>query len=58
MKISIITVCLNSTRTVEDTVESVLSQDHPDVVRRSSHHIYVVMIFGFIENDVSQRVLG
>jgi glycosyltransferase involved in cell wall biosynthesis len=31
MKISIITVCYNSERTIEDTLLSVLSQDHPEV---------------------------
>lgn len=30
-KISIITVCFNSARTITDTIESVLSQDYPDI---------------------------
>lgn len=31
MKISIITVCFNSSKTIRDTIESVLSQDHSDI---------------------------
>lgn len=31
MKISIITVCFNSAKTIRDTIESVLSQDHSDI---------------------------
>lgn len=31
MKISIITVCFNSEKTIQGTIESVLSQDYPDV---------------------------
>ena len=31
MKISIITVCLNSTETIEDTIRSVLGQDYKDI---------------------------
>jgi glycosyltransferase involved in cell wall biosynthesis len=31
MKISIITVCFNSAKTIEDTIQSVLSQDYPNV---------------------------
>ncbi len=31
MKTSIITVCLNSAETIEDTIKSVLSQDYEDV---------------------------
>jgi glycosyltransferase involved in cell wall biosynthesis len=30
-KVSIITVCFNSAKTIRDTIESVLSQDYPDV---------------------------
>ena len=31
MKISIITVCYNSVKTIEDTIQSVINQDHDDV---------------------------
>lgn len=31
MKVSIITVAFNSAETIEDTIQSVLSQDHPDI---------------------------
>jgi glycosyltransferase involved in cell wall biosynthesis len=31
MKVSIITVCFNSVATIEDTIESVLAQDHRDI---------------------------
>ncbi|MCK6650669.1 MAG: glycosyltransferase, partial [Bacteroidia bacterium] len=31
LKISIITVCYNSADTIESTVRSVISQDHPDI---------------------------
>jgi glycosyltransferase len=31
MKISLITACYNSASTIEDTIRSVLAQDHPDV---------------------------
>jgi glycosyltransferase len=31
MKITVITVCYNSAETIEDTIRSVLSQDHPDL---------------------------
>jgi glycosyltransferase involved in cell wall biosynthesis len=31
MKISIITVCLNSAETIEDTIKSILSQDYKDI---------------------------
>ena len=31
MKVSIITVCYNSARTLQETIESVLSQTHPDI---------------------------
>jgi glycosyltransferase involved in cell wall biosynthesis len=31
MKISVITVCFNSAKTIEDTIQSVLSQDYPNV---------------------------
>ncbi|MCK4822282.1 glycosyltransferase, partial [bacterium] len=31
MKISIITVCFNSAKTIEDTIKSVLSQDYEDI---------------------------
>lgn len=31
MKISVITLCLNSVGTIRDTIDSVLAQDHPDV---------------------------
>jgi glycosyltransferase involved in cell wall biosynthesis len=30
-KVSIITVCFNSAKTIRDTIESVLSQDYPDI---------------------------
>lgn len=30
-KVSIITVCFNSEKTIRDTIESVLSQDHPNI---------------------------
>ena len=31
MKISIITVCLNSVATIEEALQSVLSQDYPNI---------------------------
>lgn len=31
MKISVVTVCLNSAATIRDTLDSVLAQDHPDL---------------------------
>lgn len=31
MKVSIITVCFNSVSTIEETIQSVLSQDHPNI---------------------------
>lgn len=31
MKVSIITVCFNSARTIQDTIRSILSQDHKDI---------------------------
>ncbi len=31
MKVSIITVCLNSERTIDDVIQSVISQDYPDI---------------------------
>ena len=31
MKVSIITVCLNSEKTIRDTIASVLSQDFPNI---------------------------
>ena len=31
MKVSIITVCYNSAKTIEQTIQSVLSQDYPDI---------------------------
>lgn len=31
MKVSIITVCFNSAKTIEDTIKSVASQDYPDI---------------------------
>jgi glycosyltransferase involved in cell wall biosynthesis len=31
MKTSIITVCFNSAKTIEDTIESVLGQDYKDI---------------------------
>ena len=31
MKVSIITVCFNSEKTLEETIQSVLIQDYPEV---------------------------
>ena len=31
MKVSIITTCLNRVSTIRDAIESVLSQDYPDI---------------------------
>jgi len=31
MKVSIITVCFNSVATIEETIQSVLAQDYPDI---------------------------
>ena len=31
MKVSIITVCFNSSKTIEETIQSVLSQDYPNI---------------------------
>ena len=31
MRVSIITVCFNSAKTIEDTIQSVLSQDYPEI---------------------------
>ena len=31
MKVSIITVCFNSAKTIEDTINSVLNQDYLDI---------------------------
>ena len=31
MQVSIITVCFNIAETIEDTIKSVLSQDHKDI---------------------------
>jgi glycosyltransferase involved in cell wall biosynthesis len=31
VKVSVITVCLNSAETIEDTIRSVMLQDHKDI---------------------------
>ena len=49
MKISIITVCFNSEKTIKDTIESVLSQDYPDI-----EHI----IIDGLSNDKTMHIVS
>jgi len=55
MKISIVTVCLNSRRFIDETIESVLSQDYPDfehvIIDGGSTDGTVELIRSYAERD-------